>query len=209
MLHPRVRHFDQLVTVFVPGIRPEPVLEALEHRPGLGELTPRCVHVVVERPEVERQRPALPLQRVAEMRIAPGRYGDRVIVYRVHYEPLVRRGAVGVVTGLAQPPVRNVDQPVRYSESDALAVRLVRLRVLVGPPHARAESLVGGHDPGAAQAVAGPGEAAIPGRSPGGLGLPVIENRDGLGRTGRLRHSELGEERGPVAPERYGPAGLH
>src|SRR5205085_10642812 len=157
----------------------------------LSELTPRRVHVVIEGPEVERQRPALPLQRVAEVRVAAGRYGDRVIVDRVHHEPLVRRGAVGGVTGLAQAPVRNVDQAVRYGESDALAVRLVRLRVLVGPPHARAESLVGGHDPGAAQAVAGPGEAAIPGRSPGRLGLPVIENRDGLSGPLSLRRCEL------------------
>src|ERR1043166_7744072 len=209
MLHPRVRHLDQLVAVFVPGIRPEPVLEALQHRPGLGELTPGGVHVIVERPEIERQRPALPRQRVAEVRVAAGRHGDRVIIDRIHHEPLVRGRPVGMVGGAAQPPVRDVDQAVRYCERNALAVRLVRLRVLVGPPHARAESLVGRDDPGAAQAVAVPGEAAVPGRQLGGLGLPVIENRDGLGRAGRLRRRELSEAGVAVAPERHRPAVLH
>src|SRR5205823_10197499 len=66
MLHPRVRHLDQLVAVFVPGIRPEPVLETLEHRPGLRELTPGGVHVIVERPEVEREGTALTLERSEE-----------------------------------------------------------------------------------------------------------------------------------------------
>src|SRR5438094_10511287 len=180
MLHPRVRHFDQLVAVFVPGIRPEPVLEALEHGPGLGKLTPRRLHVIVERPEVEREGTALTLERVAEVRVMAGADGDGVIVDRVHHEPFVCGGAVRVVGRPPQPAVRDIDQTVRHRERDALAVRLVGLRVLVGPPHAGAEPLVGGHDPGAAQAVAGPGEAAVPGRSPGGLRLPVIENRDRL-----------------------------
>src|SRR5207247_4372688 len=46
MLHPQVRRLDQLVAVLIPGVGPEPALEALEHRLRLLELDPRRAAVV-------------------------------------------------------------------------------------------------------------------------------------------------------------------
>src|SRR5205823_6818925 len=83
------------------------------------------------------------------------------------------------------------------------------LRVLVGPPHAGAEALVGGHDPGPTQAVGGPGEAAVPGWSLGGTWPAMIEDGDRPRRALWLRGVELREERVPVPPERDGPAVLY
>src|SRR2546430_11012160 len=56
---------------------------------------------------------------------------------------------------------------------------LVGLRVLVGPPDAGAEPLIGRHEPGAAQAVGGPGEAPVPRRTLRGLRVRSEERRVG------------------------------
>src|SRR5205085_6199050 len=155
------------------------------------------------------QGPPLSLECVAPVRVAPGSDGDVVIVDGIHHEPFVGRGAVGVMSGPAQSSVRYVEQRVRHGERDPLAVRLVGLRILVGPPHAGAEALVGGHDPGPTQAVGGPGEAAIPGWPLGGTWPAMIEDGDRLRRALWLRGVEPREERVPVPPERDGPAVLY
>ena len=53
MLHAEVGGLDQLVAIGIPGVRPEPMLEAAQHRDHLLELAAGRVGVVVERPEVE------------------------------------------------------------------------------------------------------------------------------------------------------------
>ena len=53
VLHTEVWRLDQLVAVGVPGIRPEPKLEAPQHRDDLFELAPSRVDVVGQRPEIE------------------------------------------------------------------------------------------------------------------------------------------------------------
>ena len=178
VLHPGVRHFDQFVPVLVPRIRTEPVLETPEHRGGLDELPLRGVEVIAEGPEVEREWSVLSLEQVTVVLVAPRADGDGVVVDRVDHEPLVGRRAVRVVRDAAQPPVGDVDQRIGHGERHALAVGLVRLRVLVGPPHARTHALIGRDDPRAAQAVRGPGEAALPGRPLCHPRLAVVIDRD-------------------------------
>ena len=184
---PGVGHLEQLVAVLVPRIRAEPVLEALHHRARLRPLPVRVVEVVVERPEVHRQLALQAVVRLGVVRVRAAGDGDRVVVDRIDDEPLVRRRAVGVVRRLAQTPVRDVHHRIGQRERDALAVRLVGLRVLVRPPHRRAHPLIGGHDPRSAEAVLGPAEAALPGRILGDLRMAVIVDANRLAIADALR----------------------
>src|SRR6266516_6255170 len=205
MLHAEVRCLDELVTIGVPGIRAEPVLEAAQHRNDLPKLAARSVGVIVKRPEVERQPPPFAVQRIAEMRIAARVDRDVIVVDRTRDEPFVRRRAVYGFGRAAQPPVRYVDQRIRYRNRDALAVGLVGQIVLVGPPDARTQTLVGGCEPQTAQAVGWKREPAIPGQPPADARLAVIPHGDRSRLAGALPRAQRHEEGVAVAPERRLP----
>ena len=209
MLHAEVRRLDQFVAVRIPGVRSEPVLEAFEHRDDLSELALRGVRVIVERPEVERQTPRLTIQRVAEVRVSAGIDRDVVVVDRTGHKPFVRRRAVRILRGLAQPAVRDVEQWSGHGDRDSLAVGLIRQVVLGRPPDARAEPLVGGRDPLPAQAVFGECEPAIPGKPPADSRLTVIPHGDRPGGPGARLRLERDEERIAVAPVRELAPVLH
>src|SRR2546425_13003222 len=105
MLHSEMRRLDEFVAVGVPRIRAEPVLEAVQYRDHLLELTLRGVRVISERPEVERQSSGLAVQGVTEMSVLPRVDRDVVIVDRAGHEPFVRRRAVAIVCRASQPAV--------------------------------------------------------------------------------------------------------
>ena len=220
VLHAEVRRLDELVAVLVPRIRPEPVLEALQHRNRLAELHLRRVGVVGERPVVDRQLALLAVERVGEMRVLAGVDLDVVVVDRIGDEPLERRRAVGVVRRAAQTAVRDVRHRIGNRDRDALAVRLVGQQILVRPPDARAESLDRRRDPPVAEAVALPDQAAVPRRTLRGRRLSVVVDGDRLlrrrwaaarsaRRRTRCRRDETSAcvRPGPCCRRRAAPAG--
>ena len=209
VLHARVRHLEQLVAVFVPRIRTEPVLEAFQHGERLRKLLLRRLHVICERPEVHGEEALLALIDVVVVRVHPGGDRDRIVVDRIHREPLVRRRAVGVVHDAAQPAVGDVDQGIGHRQCDALAVRLVGLCVLVRPPGAGAHPLIRRHDPWIAETVARPGKSAVPGWVLRDERTTVIVHGDRLALAGMLRAAERREKRRPLAAIAHGRLVLH
>src|SRR4051812_49758915 len=95
----------------------------------------------------------------------------------------------------AQTAVGDVHHPLRETERDALAVRLVRLRVLVRPPRRRTHPLIRRHHPRASETVGAPGEAALPGGILRDLRTTVIVDDDRLRLAGTLRRLHRREER--------------
>src|SRR5439155_26352736 len=171
-------------------IRAESVLEAALHRNDLRRLAARCVGVIVKRQVVEFQAPPFAVQRIAEMRIAACVDRHVIVVDRTRDEPFVRRRAVYGFGRAAQPPVRYVDQRIRYRNRDALAVGLVGQKVLVGPPDARTQTLVGGCEPQMAQTVGRKREPAIPGQPPADARLAVIPHGDRSRLAGALPRAQ-------------------
>ena len=55
MLHPGIRHFDQLVAVSLEWVFAEIMLEGLDHAPGLRKLRLGLLKVFRQRIEVERE----------------------------------------------------------------------------------------------------------------------------------------------------------
>src|SRR6185437_3516679 len=200
MLHAEVRSLDEFVTVLVPRVRTEPVLEACEHGFRLRELLPGLVQVVRERPEVERQSAGLALVRIAEVSVLAGVDLDIIVVDWILDEPVVRRRVIGVARGLPQTAVGNVDDRIRYGYGDAQTVRLVGLEILVGPPHARAQSLARGRDPRVACTVVRPYETTVPRRALRDARPAVVEHRHRFAMADRLRRYERHEECVPVTP---------
>ena len=200
VLHAEVRSLDELVAILVPRERTEPALEALQHRLDLLKLLRGGVEVIVERIEVERQLSLLSFVDVAEMRVMARVHRDVVVVDRVDDEPFVGGGSVGVTGGAAQSAVRDIEQRVGNGDRDALAVGLIGVDVLVRPPNAGAQSFVGGHDPGAREAVAAPDEPSIPGRANGDGRLAVIIDGDRFSGAPPLRRDERDEEGIAIAP---------
>ena len=209
MLHAGVRDLDEFIAVLVPRVRSEPVLEALHHRAYLRPLSLRVGQIVVERPVVERQVALEPRVHLAVVRVVPRSHGDRVVVDRIDDEPFVRRRAVGMASGAAQPPIRHVDQRVRHGDRHALAVRFVGLRVLVRPPCRRPHPLIGGDHPWALQRVGAPGEAALPRRVSGDQRTSAVVHHDRLVFTGALHRREPDEKRGALAAKAKGSPILH
>ena len=199
MLHPQVRRLDQLVAVFIPGIRAEPGLEALQHRLHLLELLARCVDVVVERIEIEREFPLLSLISVAEVRVVSGIDRHVVIVDRVGDEPLVSDASGGVGRCATEPAVRHVHQGIGDRDRDALAVGLVGKEILIRPPDAGAEAFIGGDDPFAAETIESPDESAVPRRTHGDGRLAVIVDGNGFVGARLLRRDHRDEEGIPIA----------
>src|SRR6185312_14103949 len=134
---------------------------------------------------------------------------DVVVVDRTSDEPLPGRPGVGPVLDAPQPSVADGLQRIGHGERDTLAVRLVGLGVLGGPPDARADALAGGRDPGPTAGIARPDQAPVPGWLPGRAGLAVIVDRHGPGRSLRLPARHRDEEGDPVAPIREPAAVLH
>ena len=200
MLHAEVRCLDELVAVGVPRIGTEPTLETAHQWEHLLKLAAGRVDVIVERPEVECQPSCLAVQGIAEMRVVTGIDRHVVVVDRTRDEPLVGRRAVAILRGAPQPAVRDIDQRIGHRDRDALAVRLVGEIVLVGPPHAGAQSFVRGRDPRAAEAVGRECESAIPRQPPADPRLAVIPHRDRAYLAGPLRRAQRHEERVAVAP---------
>ena len=109
MLHPGVRHFDQLVAVLAEGILAEVVLERLDHRLGLGELHLGLVEAARQHVEVERQI----AEPVREVHVVADVERDVVAVDRVLHVPVPARVAVAEIGLADELAVRDVDQVVR------------------------------------------------------------------------------------------------
>ena len=201
VLHAEKRRLDEFEAVLVPRERAEPVLEAGQHRLRLRELPPRARLVAFERVEVQRERAGFAVVHVREVRVAAGVDRHVVVVDRVRDEPVPRRRAVAVVRRGSEAAVRDVRRARRDGDGDALAVRLVRLRVFYGPPRAGPEALDGRRGPRAARAVAAPDEAAVPRRVGRDARRAVVRDRYGARLAGRLRRVERDEERVAVAAD--------
>ena len=165
--------------------------------------------VIAQRPEVERERAIDAAIYLAVVDVVPRVHHHVVVVDRVGDEPFPGRGAVGVVGHRPEPAVGDVHQRIGKGERDSLAVGLVGLEILVGPPDAGAGVLVGGDDPGVAQAVVGPGDAAVPRRADRRLRFPVIVDRHRPALTRTLWPGERREPGVPVLPELGRLAVLH
>ncbi len=200
VLHAGVGDFDQLVAIPVPRVGTEPVLETLQHGFRLRPLAVCGVKVIGQRPEVEGELALFAGQRVAVMRVRPGGDGDGVVVDGAAVEPFERGGVVGIVGHAPQSAVGHVAHRVGNGERNPLAVGFVGLGVLVGPPDARSDPLVSRHDPGVAQRVVQPAEAAFPRRAPRDTGTAVVVHGDRVERPGALGFHQRREERVAVTP---------
>src|SRR5688572_31355178 len=77
---------------------------------------------MIRRPPRSTLFPYTTLFRSGVVGVVPGGDGDRIVVDRVHDEPLVRRRPVRVLLRAAQSSVRDVDERVRDGERDALGI---------------------------------------------------------------------------------------
>ena len=111
MLHPGVRHLDQLVAVVLERILAEVVLEGFEHPLGLRKLLLGLLQVLRQRVEIEREVAQL----VVEMHIVADVQRHTVIVDRIAHVPVPARVAVAQVLLADEPAVGDVHEPARES----------------------------------------------------------------------------------------------
>ncbi len=165
--------------------------------------------MIRQRPEVQRQRAALPLEEAAEVRVVPGVDLDVVVVDRLGDEPFPGRGPVGMVHDRAEPAVRGILHRVGDRDRDPLAVRLVAAVVLVRPPHRGAQPFVGRRHPRMPHRVDPPDQSPVPRRPARRPRLAVVVDGDRVHRPCPLRRHERHEERVTVAPEAETATGLY
>jgi hypothetical protein len=125
---------------------------------------------------------------------------DVVIVDRAGDEPLIGNPAVRSSLDAPKPPIGDRLEGIRDGQHHPLAVRLVDLGILSGPPDAGAQSLAGGGDPGASIGVPGPDEPSIPGRPLSDPRLSAVVDPEGPVRP--LLLTGGGQEEGvPLPPK--------
>ncbi len=139
VLHARIRHLDQFVTVLDKRILAEVVVVRLHHRLGLRELRLRFVQVFRQNVVVHRQLP----EPVAEVHIVADVQGDVVAVDWIMHLPVPACVAVAEILLAHEPPVRNIHQPVRHRDAYPHALHLIAPLVLIRPPHACADLFAG------------------------------------------------------------------
>ena len=149
MLHPGIRHFDQLVAVVLEWVLAEVVLKGFEHPLGLRKLLLGLLQVLRQRVEIEGEV----AQPVVEMNIVADVERHAVIVDRIAHVPVPARAAVTEVLLADEPPVGNVHELVGNRDAQVHRFDLVAPLVLVGPPDAGALHLARRVDPGPARRV--------------------------------------------------------